>query len=65
MVLLKDALMQAMPTASTFSFFSFLFGRAKILLPFYFFRAGEVRFLPLRVRALFLVFCPLTGSPLR
>ena len=67
-VLLKVALTKPIPSGSTFVlFFFFVCSLAKTYSPYTtacFFPA-TVFLRPLRVRALFLVFCPRVGNPLR
>ena len=67
MVLLKVALTKPIPSGSTFVFFFFfVFGLAKDHSPIAaFFLPATVFLRPFRVRALFLVFCPRVGNPLR
>ena len=68
MVLLKVALTKPMPSRSTFVFFFFfIFCLSKDHFPYNtgFFFPETVFLRPLRVRALFLVFCPRVGNPLR
>ena len=68
MVLLKVALTKPIPSGSTFVFFFFFVcGLAKNYSPYTIavFFPATVFLRPLRVRALFLVFCPRVGKPLR
>jgi len=64
MMLLKDAVICASPTDSTitFLFFDAVLAIVKDYLVAFFLLATVLRF-PLRVRELFLVRCPLKGSP--
>ena len=67
-VLLKVALTKPMPSRSTFVlFFFFIFCLSKDYFPYNagFFFPETVFLRPLRVRELFLVFCPRVGNPLR
>ena len=68
MVLLKVALTKPIPSGSTFVFFLFFVcGLANKYSPYNaaFFFPATVFLRPFRVRALFLVFCPRVGNPLR
>ena len=68
MVLLKVALTKPIPSGSTFVFFFFFVcGVANKYSPYNaaFFFPATVFLRPFRVRALFLVFCPRVGNPLR
>ena len=67
MVLLKVALTKPIPSGSTFVFFRFFVCvLAKDHSPIAaFFLPATVFLRPFRVRALFLVFCPRVGNPLR
>ena len=68
MVLLKVALTKPIPSGSTFVLFLFLvFGLAKDYSPYNaaFFFPATVFLRPFRVRALFFVFWPRVGNPLR
>ena len=67
MVLLKVALTKPIPSGSTFVFFFFFVCvLAKDHSPIAaFFLPATVFLRPFRVRALFLVFCPRVGNPLR
>ena len=67
-VLLKVALTKPMPSRSTFVFFFFfIFCLSNDPFPYNagFFFPETVFLRPFRVRALFLVFCPRVGNPLR
>ena len=67
-VLLNVALTKPIPSGSTLVFFFFLVcGFAKDYSPYNaaFFFPATVFLRPFRVRALFLVFCPRVGNPLR
>ena len=67
-VLLNVALINPIPSGSTFVFFFFaILGLAKDYPPISaaFFLPATVFLRPFRVRALFLVFCPRVGNPLR